>query len=423
MIIDFKFKNYLSFADECCFTMLANKDKSHEDDLIVEGKERLSKARIIYGANASGKSSFIKAMRFVSAFVNNSNTMLEKMPIGVSPFKFCDNCFNKPSEFSITFIKDNIKYLYRFTCTRKKVIDERLDIFYSAKPTMIFNRTQTNSYEFNKDAKLLSELKSKNLENKLFLVTSASWNYDKTKPVVDYLINTITVAINVERLWQTYLDKIKSNNETEEYKTFCLKLLNNADFSIIDFNLESKKIKDIGGKDKFFKDLIRILTRGNEEDINNFENSNIYNIETFHNILDGGKNKRYSLNLNEESTGTVQLFKFSPLLYYVFKEGRVLFIDEINNSLHPLMVKYLIKLFLDKTINTCNAQLIANTHDTNLLDLNIFRRDDIWFSERNYRSGKTEMYSLADFSPRKSENIEKAYLIGRFGAIPFIKGE
>ena len=113
MIIDFKFKNYLSFADECYFTMLANKDKSHEDDLISIGKERLSKARMIYGANASGKSSFIKAMLFVSVFIANSNTLLEKMPIHVTPFKFCDDCFNKPTEFAITFIKDT--HFFRFS--------------------------------------------------------------------------------------------------------------------------------------------------------------------------------------------------------------------------------------------------------------------------------------------------------------------
>lgn len=89
---------------------------------------------------------------------------------------------------------------------------------------------------------------------------------------------------------------------------------------------------------------------------------------------------------------------------------------------HQTTLPYLGKMFLDKNINTNNAQLIANTHDTNLLDLNIFRRDDIWFTERDYESGKTEMYPLSDFSPRTSENIEKAYLLGRFGAISFIKG-
>ena len=423
MIIDFKFKNYLSFADECNFTMLANKDKSHEDNLIIVGKERYSKTRMIYGANASGKSSFIRAMLFVSAFVANSNMLLEKMPIIVVPFKFCDNCFNRPTEFAITFIKDGVKYAYQFSCTREKVIDERLDIYYSAKPTMIFNRTNTNKYEFNKDSKLLNELKERNLENKLFLVTSASWNYEKTKPVVDYLLNTIMVATDVELLWKVNLDRIHENNELEEYKEFCLKILNNADISISDFKVDSKKLKDTGEDVELFKQLARVAAKGNEEIVANVENLNVYDFVTYHDVANGEASNRYSLNLAEESLGTVHMFKYSLLLYYVFKEGKVLFIDEIDKSLHPLMVEYLIKMFLDKNINTGNAQLIANTHDTNLLNLDIFRRDDIWFTERDYESGKTEMYSLADFSPRKSENIEKAYLLGRFGAIPFIKGE
>lgn len=421
MIIDFKFKNYLSFADECEFTMRANKDKSHEDDLIVINKDRYSKTRMIYGANASGKSSFIKAMLFVSAFIANSNTLLAKMPIHVTPFKFCKNCYENPSEFAITFIKDGIKYSYQFSCTREKVIDERLDIYYSAKPTMVFNRTNTNTYVFNKDAKILNELKERNLENKLFLVTTASWNYEKTMPVVDYLLNTLMVAIDIDLLWKINMDRIHANNEVEEYKAFCLKILNNADISISDFNMDSRKLKETGKEAEIFKELIRVATKGNEEAVANIENLNVYDFITYHDIIDGDKTNRYDLKLAEESLGTVSMFKYSPLLYYVFKEGKVLFIDEIDKSLHPLMVEYLVKMFLDKDINTSNAQLIANTHDTNLLNLDIFRRDDIWFTERDYESGKTEIYSLADFSPRKTENIEKAYLLGRFGAIPFIK--
>lgn len=422
MIIDFKFRNYMSFADECNFAMLANKDKSHEENLIVEGKERISKTRIIYGANASGKSSFIEAMLFVSKFIENSNSLLEKTPIGVVPFKFCRDCFNKPSEFSITFIKDGLKYTYKFSCTREKVIDERLDIYYSAKPTMIFNRANTNNYEFNKDAKLLNELKDRNLENKLFLVTSASWNYEKTKPAVDYLVNTIMVAMDIEKQWKSNLDKIYANNEVEAYKAFCLKILNNADISISDFRMDSQNVIDASGSSEFLKELIRVMSKNDSDKATRLENINVYDFVTFHDIKNGEASERYSLNLDEESLGTVQMFKYTPLLYYVFKEGRVLFVDELDKSLHPLMVEYLVKLFLDKDINKNNAQLIANTHDTNLLDLDIFRRDDIWFTERDYNTGKTELYSLADFSPRKSENIEKAYLLGRFGAIPYIKG-
>ena len=421
MLIDFKFKNFMSFADECDFTMLANKDNSHSEDLVLFGKDRISKARLIYGANASGKTSFIRAMYFVSSFMANSNLMLEKMPIPVAPFKFCNDCFNAPTEFSITFIKDGLKYAYKFSCTREKVIDERLDIYYSAKPTMIFNRTNTNNYEFNKDAKILNVLKERNLDNKLFLVTSASWNYEKTKPVVDYLLNTITV-MNIDVLWSLYLDRIYANNEQEEYKAFCLKILNNADISISDFKVDSKKIKDVNAGDLFTK-LLTVAAEENEEAVKTIQNTNVYSFTTYHDVKEEGGGNRYGLLLDEESFGTINMFKYSAVLYYVFKEGKVLFVDELDKSLHPLMVEYLIKMFHDKSINTTNAQLVANTHDTNLLDLDIFRRDDIWFTERNYTNGKTEMYSLADFSPRKTENIEKAYLLGRFGAIPFIKGE
>lgn len=422
MLIDFKFKNFMSFADECNFTMLANKDNSHSEDLISFGKDRASKVRLIYGANASGKTSFINAMYFISSFIANSNMLLEKMPIQVVPFKFCDNCFNTPSEFEITFIKDGLKYAYSFSCTREKVIDERLDIYYSAKPTMIFNRFDTNNYEFNKDAKILNPLKERNLDNKLFLVTTASWNYEKTKPVVDYLLNTITV-MDVDVLWKICLDRIYENNEQEEYKAFCLKILNNADISISDFKVDPKKLKDVGSEAEMLNKLLSVATNGNEDAMKTIQDTNIYSFTTFHNVKNDNKDNKYPLPLNEESLGTIKMFKYSPVLYYVFKEGKVLFVDEIDKSLHPLMVEYLIKMFHDKNINTNNAQLIANTHDTNLLNLGILRRDDIWFTERNYESGKTEMYSLSDFSPRTTENIERAYLLGRFGAIPFIKGE
>ena len=425
MLIDFKFKNFMSFADECNFTMLANKDNSHSEDLISFGKDRASKVRLVYGANASGKTSFINAMYFISSFIANSNMLLEKMPIQVVPFKFCDNCFNTPSEFAITFIKDGLKYAYSFSCTREKVIDERLDIYYSAKPTMIFNRFDTNNYEFNKDAKILNPLKERNLDNKLFLVTTASWNYEKTKPVVDYLLNTITV-MDVDVLWKICLDRIYENNEQEEYKAFCLKILNNADISISDFKVDPKKLKDVGSEAEMLNKLLSVATNGNEDAMKTIQDTNIYSFTTFHNVKNDNKDNKdnkYPLPLNEESLGTIKMFKYSPVLYYVFKEGKVLFVDEIDKSLHPLMVEYLIKMFHDKNINTNNAQLIANTHDTNLLNLGILRRDDIWFTERNYESGKTEMYSLSDFSPRTTENIERAYLLGRFGAIPFIKGE
>ena len=140
-------------------------------------------------------------------------------------------------------------------------------------------------------------------------------------------------------------------------------------------------------------------------------------------IKSGDDERTYRLNIKEESLGTIEMFELSTILYYVLKNGSTFFIDEIDRSLHPLLVRYIIGLFFNDKVNTAGAQLIANTHDTNLLDLDLFRRDEIWFTERDYFSGSTTMFPLTDFSPRKDENVEKAYLLGRFGAIPFIKGD
>ena len=220
---------------------------------------------------------------------------------------------------------------------------------------MIFNRTNTNNYDFNKDGKLLNVLKDRNLENKLFLVTSASWNYEKTKPVVDYFLNTIMVALDIEPLWKANLDRIYANNEVNEYKAFCLKMLNSADISISDFSVDSKKIKDVDKNIDTIKELLRIATKGNEEAIAHLENSNVYDFMTYHDVMSDKGTRRYALNINEESVGTTKMFMYSPLLYYVFKEGKVLFVDELDKSFHPLMVEYLVKMFLDKNINTNNA--------------------------------------------------------------------
>lgn len=421
MIIDFKFKNFMSFANECNFTMLANSDKAHEENLIAFRNNRISKTRLIYGANASGKSSFVRAIDFFQIFLHNSNYLLSNSSIGVNPFKFREDAYLVPSEFSITFTIDDIKYVYSFSCTRQKVINEKLDAFYSVKPTNIFERIDTNNYIFKNDVKRLNDIRSKNSENKLFLVTSATWEYEKTKPVVDYLLNNILLSYDIEQIWKGYLDKIIENNELVEYKQFCLKMLNDADISINDFAVDTKKVKEIGDSANILLEFARVATKGNSEAMEQFVNSSVYNFITTHEINDGNSINKFNLNLEEESLGTVQMFMMSPLLYYVFKDGKTLFVDEIDKSLHPILVEHIIKLFLDKNINSKNAQLIANTHDTNLLNLDIFRRDDIWFTERDVSSGKTEMYALSDFSPRKDENIEKAYLLGRYGAIPFIK--
>ena len=416
MLIDFSFKNFMSFGDECRFDMLANSDKQHRGSLI---DDKYSRVRLIYGANASGKTSFIRAISFVRWFIFNSNQLLENMPIPVVPFKFRHDAKNVPSEFSLTFVMHEKKYHYAFSCTQDRVINEKLDVYNTAKPTNIFKRINTDTYEFKRDIRTLRDIASKTTRNKLFLVTSANWNYQWTKPVVEFLLNTL-LPYSFGEQWQAHIAKIKADGQFEDYKRFCLKFFNNADLSISDFIIEEKKLKEIS-KDPVFNSIVSIITQGKEEAIEQIENSPVFNINIQHAVTNEDIEEKYVLNLQEESLGTRQMFQLSPILYHVFQSGITFFVDEIDKSLHPLLVRYIVSLFLDPEINAHNAQLIANTHDTNLLDLELLRRDEIWFTERDFKSGRTIMYPLTDFSPRKNENIEKAYILGRFGAVPFIK--
>lgn len=416
MLIEFRFTNFMSFGDECCFNMAANSDKQHRDRLI---DNKYSRVRLIYGANASGKTSFIRAVEFVRWFILHSNQLLENMPIPVIPFKFRHDAKNVPSKFALTFMIRGKKYFYEFSCTQEKVLYEKLDIYNTTKPTNIFTRIDSNSYDFKRDVKALRDIASKTTRNKLFLATSANWNYPDTKPVVEFLLtNLLTYSFN--QPWQAHVEKIKADGQFEDFKKFCLQFFSNADLSIDDFDIEEKKFKDTA-KDPILNSILSAITGGEEEAVKQIENSPVYNINVLHTVDSGDVKERYSLNLNEESLGTIQVFELSPVLYRVFQNGAIFFIDEIDRSLHPILVRYIVSLFLNPEINVRNAQLIANTHDTNLLDLELLRRDEIWFTERDFKSGKTAMYPLTDFSPRKNEDIEKAYILGRFGAIPFIK--
>ena len=138
---------------------------------------------------------------------------------------------------------------------------------------------------------------------------------------------------------------------------------------------------------------------------------------------ENGIKKEYSLSLQEESLGTIQLFYFAPILKKTLETGKVLIIDELDKSLHPFIVKFLVNLFRNPDVNQNGAQLIFTTHDTTLLSLDVFRRDQIYFTEKDAQTGITDLYSLDDFAVRKDENIEKGYLLGRYGAIPYLHTE
>lgn len=404
MLIEFSVKNFLSFKDKAILSMEKGNGDENIDNIIFNDITDLVKNAAIYGANASGKSNILKAFTCAILMIRNSNLMSvgEKWSY-IKPFLFDETSKNKPSEFEFTFITNNVKYKYFFSADQNRIYEESLDVYNSQKPTNIFTRKDTNIYEFSNDKNKLASLAANNTENKLFLSTATTWNYEKTKDAFLWF----TKAIDTYDSFNKIMDKdLIDYSENEELKKFSLKLLKEADILIknISVNYEEKEMEGTIAD----MPIIPIVKK--------------VDIELEHEVVDEENNiHTYKLNFKDESSGTKVLFAFAPFLKRAFEETKVIIVDELEKSMHPKIVEFIVKLFNNKDINKVNSQLIFTTHATNLLNLEILRRDQIWFVEKNPKNGNSELYPLDSFSVRKDENIQKGYINGRYGAVPFIK--
>lgn len=410
--------------------MLSSADKNlSETHTINFNKKAYGKVSALYGANASGKSNFIKAITFIKHFLINSNNMLERTQIQITPFKFDLASYNKPSSFEIAFVKDRIKYEYGFTCDKEKVHEEFLNYYPNGRVAMLFKRRNVDEYEFgNLDGhsnNILKMIKSTNTANKLFLATAAIvGNIEPFKQAFNFLHGDIVMPLNsllmAPQFTDDALDRMGRDGTIESYKEFALRFIKDGDFNIENF--ERKIVPIEKGSAKHHQMISAMKQSGIPDHILN--NSSLHQIQeietrTFHNI--NGELK--PLFIHEESEGTQTIYSFAPLLYDVLKNGKILFVDEIEKGLHPMLVEYIVKTFTNKELNKNNAQIVFSTHSTNFLDLDLLRRDQIWFFEKSNKDGATNLYSLTDFSPRNNENIQKGYLIGRYGAVPFISNK
>ena len=405
MIIEFSIANFLSFKERVTFSMLANSSNGLEDNYIKVNDKRILKTSAIYGANASGKSNLFKVLTNVVLMLRNSNNADINSKLPIIPFKFDkDNIYiNKPSEFEIKFLINDIRYVYGFVASRDKIYEEYLYYYPNGRETKIFDRSNCNEYTYTqKDEKVLREIEAKNASNKFFLATATNWNFEKTKPVYNFLTTGIGTCFNLETLKNMALSEYARNDKLKE---FALDFLKKADFNIEDYQVVEVSVPE------------EVLQEIRKRDSSVQESTKLFNFLFKH------KGTTNYLSLDEESLGTQMIFALIPFIADTINNKKVLIIDELDKSLHPFLVQYIVSMFNDPEINKKGAQLIFNTHDTNLLDLSILRRDQIWFMEKNNDNGESDLYPLSDFSVRKSENIEKGYMLGRYGAVPFIKND
>lgn len=416
MLIQFSAENFLSIKNKCILSLEPSCDKEHLDNLVVEKNNSALKTIAIYGANASGKSNIFKALTFSILMIRNSNSTQYGMPLPITPFKFDDVSVQKPSSFEYVFIaNDKQKYIYGFSATREKIYEEYLYCYKTAKPSLIFDRKNCSEYEFTQALKAkLQPLADRNIDNKLFLATATSWNAEATKPAFEWFARQIETFTSNEGFEGIALE-MYSKDENHELLAFTENLLKQADINIDSISFKAREVKNNG----MLHPEVQLLVNGMPAPSVHMQ----YEIQTKHIINNEEESRQFNLSLQEESEGTQRLFFYAPLISSVIKNGSTLVIDEIDKSMHPFIVKHLFGIFNNPEINKSGAQLIATTHDTSLLSLDFFRRDQIYFVEKDNDTGTTDLYSLDDFSVRKEENIEKGYLLGRYGAIPYIHAE
>ena len=405
MILEFSVKNFLSFKEKVTFSMIANSNKELNDNYVEIGGNKVLKSAAIYGANASGKSNLFKILTLVVLMLRSSNSVDINAKLPLIPFKLDKGSVNKPSEFEIKFILYETRYVYGFIADKDKIYDEYLYYYPNGRETKIFDRTNINEYSYTqKDEKILREIEAKNAQNKFFLATATNWNFDKTKAAYNFLTNGIGTCNNLEILKNMAYKMYETN--PDYLKDFAIDFLQKADF-----NIEDYQISQIDVPGEFLTAIPEFITKTLPDKPKAYQ------------VLFKHKNSDNYLSIDEESLGTQMIFAFIPFLADSLKNKKVLIIDELDKSLHPFLVQYIVEIFNDAEINKNGSQLIFNTHDTNLLDLNILRRDQIWFTEKNSETGESDLYSLSDFSVRKQENVEKGYMLGRYGAVPFIKND
>jgi len=420
MLIEFSVENFRSIKEKVTLSLLASSDKSLDNNLIktdVLKKDNLLRSAVIYGANASGKTNIVLAFNFLRNLVINSHKNQKDDILDLSPFKFDKEYISKPSKFEIVFINNNIKYLYGVSATNENIIDEYL---YNYPPkgrkSIIFERKDTNHFRFTKDKEEQKFISERTINNVLYLSSSTQLNYKITSDVFDWFKDKLQTIVNFGNpKWiQSTVDLL---NENDNSKELVLKALLEADLGIGDViaTIETNSFYDFPLELKKRKGPIW----GDKEGIKTL------NIETFHKVIDEIDEVAYiPIDYFDESSGTQRIFELIGPWINALKNGHIIIVDELDVKLHTLLNLFLIKLFHDTTQNISNAQLIFTTHNTNLLDLDIFRRDQIWFTEKNPNFGSTDLYSLMEYySPRKDMDIQKGYLAGRFGAIPFISDD
>ena len=418
MLIEFSVTNFRSIQSRQTLSLAKSKLKESKglDQNTFTPSELpglgLLRSAAIYGPNAAGKSNLLLALRTMKDIVVKSATEWQRGDeVPVSPFRLDPQSAMAPTEFEVTFIAEGVRYQYGFAATRVQIIEEWLIAYPKVRAQHWFARRwdeKKGDYDWEMGSALQGQKQiwqESTRSNALFLSTAVQLNSQQLQPVYDWFKSTLrTTAVTGPRPNFT-----ASWCAEPASKARVLSFLRAADIDIQDVLIE-KKAFDASDLPKDMSDEIKAMIVKRMEIPTK--------LKTVHQDSTG---KPVVFDFKEESDGTQKLFSFAGPWLDTLENGYVLFIDELHDNLHPKLVQFLVELFHSDETNPKNAQLVFTTHETSILNQEVFRRDQVWFCEKSdHRS--TTLFPLTDFSPRKGrENLEMTYLAGRYGALPYVR--
>lgn len=416
MLLRFSVANLLSIAGQQELSLVASKLKGPEAGLLDVPSEAGLKglpAAVIYGANASGKTNFLKAFRFMETCILYSHSSLDPQG-GVPriPFALDERIKASPTRLEVDFILDNVRYAYGFECDNDRFVSEWLYSFPEGKRRKLFER-KDNDVDF---GSFMRGAKKALVEfmrpNSLFLSTATQNDHEELSKITSFFRGMKYIGS-----MSFSADAINESFKGNKIDSRTMKLLAEIGTGIVDQRVRNREknidIKNFTEKvTQLFKEQYKLLP--SEIRFETREASDAV-IELAHR---GGDADPHYFGLERESAGTRRLLKIMSSVFAALDEGTMVFIDELDASLHTLAAEKIIELFLCREINKKGAQLITTTHDTNILNCKSLRRDQIWFCEKD-GVGASHIFSLSEIKSRPSDNFEQGYLEGRYGAIPF----
>ncbi len=426
MLIQFSVGNFRSFKERATLSMVAAKTNARDplinknNTIKVNDNLTLLTSTAIYGANASGKSNVVQALAFMRQLVLSSAKESQAgEPIGTEPFRLSTETENEPSFFEVVFLVDGVQYRYGFEVNLKQVVSEWLFSVPSTKEATLFIREADEikpSIKFFKEGK---GLEKKTRSNALFLSVVAQFNGEIASTIVKWFRRVGIISGLDDTFYRGYT--IKQVMEGK-YKSEIIQLVKSLDIDIDDIKGIKLNLDEVKFAPKMPEELRSLFLKSAKD-------NGLFTVQTQHPKLDAQGQQVGSVFFDmdsNESHGTQKAFYLAGPILDVLSQGKVMIIDEMEARLHPHVTRALIQLFNSIETNPKRAQLIFTTHDTNLLSNKLFRRDQIWFVEKD-KFCASHLYSLAeikvdDSKIRNDASYEDDYLKGRYGAIPFLGG-